>query len=208
MAGVKPESDTEKRILDASIKIFCRDGIQGARMQDIADLAHINRAMIHYYFRDKEILSHKALEKIVANFHTKIHKTIDADLPFEEKLDKYINEIIEIYSSNKDLVIFGLHESMKNKELLSRIFTNQIDEPHLFFRQLEEKVKKGEIRKFKRGEFITLVSSICAYPFVCGPILKMILEYNEKEWETFITEYKKRIPGIIKSTIYQNYNNK
>ena len=36
--------------------IFLLKGLDGARMQDIADEASINKAMLHYYFRNKQQL--------------------------------------------------------------------------------------------------------------------------------------------------------
>ena len=54
---VKTKNDsTEEKILAAARKIFTTQGMSGARMQDIADEAGINKAMLHYYFRDKEKL--------------------------------------------------------------------------------------------------------------------------------------------------------
>ena len=55
---VKKEKDkgAEEKILAAARKIFTTKGMAGARMQDIADEAGINKALLHYYFRDKEKL--------------------------------------------------------------------------------------------------------------------------------------------------------
>ena len=49
-------SDTEIRIIAAAERIFLLKGLDGARMQDIADEASINKAMLHYYFRNKQQL--------------------------------------------------------------------------------------------------------------------------------------------------------
>ena len=56
MVNIKKEQNTEERILSAAKKIFLREGMAGARMQDIADEAGINKAMLHYYFRNNEKL--------------------------------------------------------------------------------------------------------------------------------------------------------
>ena len=54
MSEDKP--NTEQAIKDAAKKVFMLYGLKGARMQTIADEAGINRAMLHYYFRNKEKL--------------------------------------------------------------------------------------------------------------------------------------------------------
>jgi len=61
------ESDhnTEKVILEAAKKVFIKKGLDGARMQEIADEAGINKALLHYYFRSKERLFEAIFSKIV-----------------------------------------------------------------------------------------------------------------------------------------------
>ena len=51
-------SETEKKILTAAGEIFLEKGHAGARMQEIADRAGINKALLHYYFRSKDKLFH------------------------------------------------------------------------------------------------------------------------------------------------------
>ena len=58
---VKPSgqtaTDTKTRILDAADEIFVRRRIDGARMQEIADQAGVNKALLHYHFRSKADLA-------------------------------------------------------------------------------------------------------------------------------------------------------
>ena len=44
---------TEEKIFEAAFKVFQNKGFTGARMQEIADEAEINKAMLHYFFRSK-----------------------------------------------------------------------------------------------------------------------------------------------------------
>ena len=53
---MKKDLSTEEKILTAAKKVFLTRGMDGARMQDIADEAGINKALLHYYFRSKEKL--------------------------------------------------------------------------------------------------------------------------------------------------------
>ena len=47
------DSSTENNILNAAKTVFHKKGMAGARMQEIADEAKINKAMLHYYLRLK-----------------------------------------------------------------------------------------------------------------------------------------------------------
>ena len=51
MVKQKIDQSSEQVILEAAKKVFVRKGMAGARMQDIADEAGINKALLHYYFR-------------------------------------------------------------------------------------------------------------------------------------------------------------
>ena len=54
-----PDS-TEQKIFAAAHEIFTQKGMDGAKMQEIADLAGINKALLHYYFKTKENLVREA----------------------------------------------------------------------------------------------------------------------------------------------------
>ena len=55
---------TEQQILDAAKTVFQAKGMDGARMQEIADAAGINKAMLHYYYRSKEMLFKQFLKRL------------------------------------------------------------------------------------------------------------------------------------------------
>ena len=44
------EKSTEEVIFDAAQKVFIEKGFNGARMEEIAKEASINKALLHYYF--------------------------------------------------------------------------------------------------------------------------------------------------------------
>ena len=60
--------NTENQILDAAKKVFQTKGMDGARMQEIADKAKINKAMLHYYYRSKQVLFEAVFKNAFALF--------------------------------------------------------------------------------------------------------------------------------------------
>ena len=63
------EMNTEQKILDAAKDVFQQKGMTGARMQEIADKAGINKALLHYYYRTKDKLFEKVTVFSVAFAH-------------------------------------------------------------------------------------------------------------------------------------------
>ena len=55
------KKNTEQDILKAAENEFLDKGFVGAKTTEIARLAGVNHAMLHYYFRTKEIFSMKYL---------------------------------------------------------------------------------------------------------------------------------------------------
>ncbi|MES2795736.1 MAG: helix-turn-helix domain-containing protein, partial [Bacteroidota bacterium] len=86
------EISTEEKILAAAENIFLRDGYGGSRMQDIADLAGINKAMLHYYFRSKDKLFEKIFDKNVKMVFPQIAGLITDSMSFQEVVFVFIEK--------------------------------------------------------------------------------------------------------------------
>lgn len=55
---------TRARILEAAIRQFSQNGLAGARTEQIAEEAGVNKALLYYYFKSKEDLYSAALESV------------------------------------------------------------------------------------------------------------------------------------------------
>lgn len=195
------DNTTEERILEAAKKVFLRDGLQGARMQDIADLATINRSMLHYYFRDKELLSQTVMKGVISKFVVAFKENLNSELSFEEKVDNYIAAEINLAFDNPDLLIFALHESSKDPEFFKKIIESKMSV--VFRKQMKEAYEKGEIVPKNIEEFVVSVSSLCMFPFIAGPLYMMILRWDEEKWASYRKVLKRSLPKLIKRVIFK-----
>src|SRR4030095_4825802 len=55
--------DTRRRLLDAALEVFARDGFRGATIERICRRAGANIAAAHQHFRDKRPLSQAVFEQ-------------------------------------------------------------------------------------------------------------------------------------------------
>src|SRR3954452_13895141 len=85
-AAAPRDGDTERRILDAAHAVFLRDGTAGARMQDIARVAGVNQALLHYYFPGKDQRSNAVFGRAAADFFPRVLAVLIADSPIDEKV--------------------------------------------------------------------------------------------------------------------------
>ncbi len=71
------DKQTEEKIFDSATDVFIEKGMDGARMQDIANHARINKALLHYYYRTKDRLFNAVFEKIAGNMFAKFAPVFD-----------------------------------------------------------------------------------------------------------------------------------
>ncbi len=90
---------TRARILDAAIREFSENGLSGARTEQIAEAAGVNKALLYYYFQGKEALYIAALEataqRMVANSMRVLAQECSAG---ERLLYSALNHFDRIYS--------------------------------------------------------------------------------------------------------------
>lgn len=63
-SGRQPEAKTREAILVAAIAEFAEYGFAGTRTENIARNAKVNKAMLHYYYHDKETLYDAVLDTL------------------------------------------------------------------------------------------------------------------------------------------------
>src|SRR4249920_2351657 len=105
---VKKQIDvsTEEKILSAAKKVFISRGMAGARMQDIADEAGINKAMLHYYFKNKEKLFEVIFMEAAAQLFPRINEIFFSDYSLFEKIERFCEEYMAVVMENPYLPLF------------------------------------------------------------------------------------------------------
>src|SRR4051795_1256053 len=96
---MKKDLSTEEKILNAAKKVFLTKGLEGARMQDIADEAGINKALLHYYFRSKDKLFETIFLQVANEFLPKVFAILQSEDSLFKKIElfcaAYIDQEIE-----------------------------------------------------------------------------------------------------------------
>ncbi len=80
---------TRAAILDAASSEFAHEGVAGARIDQIARAAGVNKALLYYYYRDKEALYGAALDRVFQGLAERLNAVLDRDLPAADKVLLY-----------------------------------------------------------------------------------------------------------------------
>ncbi len=94
------KAETRHQILKTAEHIFARDGFAGARMDEIARMAQVNKAMIYYHIGNKRELYAEVLHHIFSNAIDRFRKSIQQAGTPEEKLRQYLRNIILTIGQN------------------------------------------------------------------------------------------------------------
>jgi AcrR family transcriptional regulator len=189
---------TESVIFQAAIKVFQKKGLAGARMQEIADEARINKSMLHYYFRSKDKLFLEVFRSSLQEFKVGLHPILDQEVPWEESIRNLCGYYIEFISKNPDLPLFLINEMHQQpKEYLKLVEGDQGIFKTQFFKQLKAGMKKGEIRKADLAQlYVSLISSI-VFPFIGGPMIQRTVDISKEDWPKFLKERNNFVSDML-----------
>lgn len=178
------DPDTRERILDAAKAAFLHRGSSGARMQEIADAAGVNKALIHYYFSNKDKLSAEVFQRELRSLVQPVLGTLASDLPLEEKVRAAIGLYLERLSDFPQMPGYVLAEMHFHPERLGGFMGAIVggdpkDVAQKVFgslrRQIDEAVAAGRMRPLSPEEFMVNLVSLCVFPFAARPLLVMVL---------------------------------
>ena len=193
---------TEMKILDAATEIFLQKGKNGARMQDIANKANINKAMLHYYFRSKDNLYRKVLSNQLNRFFDFFIKGVDQEMNFKELLRRFITNYIEKISKDRTLLKFIIWEiSQEHGEALIDVIREKRfsgeNFKEIIIRRINLAIRNDEIIEIEPIHLFTSVIGICVFPFFAKPILENVFTDKEILSHEFVEKRKKLAFNMI-----------
>jgi TetR/AcrR family transcriptional regulator len=203
MVKLNKDTTTEQKILSAAKKVFIHKGMSGARMQDIADEAGINKALVHYYFRNKEKLFEVIFTEAAQKLFPRINTIFEADTTLFEKIRQFAEEYITVMSKNPYLPMFVLNEINKDPETFLNHMKQKFGfpKPEKFLQQIEKEIKKGTIKKISPLQLLLNLLSLCIFPFMVKPMFQLHIGITETQFQALMEQRKKELPQFIIDSI-------
>src|SRR5436309_879948 len=195
MVNIKKDQSAEEKIIAAARKVFLSKGLAGARMQDIADAAGINKALLHYYFRSKEKLFETIFKEAVHDFLPRVNQIFESDKTIFEKIEMFCKEYIDQIRRAPYLPIFILNEINRQPEtLIKKMWGNRKPPVNLFFAQVQREIKQGIIKPMHPAQLLMNMLSLCIFPFAARPIIEQVGGISKTQFDALMEERKKMIP--------------
>lgn len=208
IASTTPDGETGQRILEAATRVFIRRGTAGARMQEIAEEAGVNQALLHYYFRSKERLSEAVFRETAGRMFPVIIDVLGADVTVEEKIDRIVGTYLTAMSRTPFLPGYIISELHHHPGRAMQLFGNVGGtdlavalRPALakLEKQLVAEARAGRMRRISAPQFVMNLLSLCVYPFAARPMLRVALGLDDEQFSQLIEQRRKDLPLFIRN---------
>jgi len=193
---------TKTKIIEAAHQVFIRKGMDGARMQEIADEAGINKALLHYYFHSKEQLFREVFYGILSELIPGLILIFRGDESFEDKIELIISEYDTYMSRNPILPQFVIREINRDPDQLSGFMSDQ----GLDFSQVEamidREIQAGHIRPITFPHLFANLIGMTVMPYIGRPLFQRKMFNNDPEkYDQYLRERKSVITLFVKQAL-------
>jgi TetR/AcrR family transcriptional regulator len=178
----QPE-ESRAAILQAAAREFAEHGVHGARTDAIAREARVNKALLYYYFKDKETLYGHVLDAAFSGLKDTVFRVLDSPSPPREKILQYVGAYFDFIASNQLYPRLMQREMMRAREgesqHIDKIIKNHIQP--IFTRVsavLREGIAREEFREVDPAQFVPSMVAMIVFYFSSAPVMQKIVGFN------------------------------
>jgi len=198
---------TEEKIFNAARIVFQKKGFAGARMQEIADEAGINKAMLHYCFKSKELLFKAIFMNAFGQLAPQINAIFFSQDSLFDKIRKFTHSYISFVILNPYLPQFVIQEMNNNPEFVLSFLNNENrPNPAVLISQIEKEIAEKEIaneiiKPVNPKQLLFDIFSLTVFPFAAQVMLKGMIQISDSEFNQMMEERKTSIAEQIINSI-------
>ncbi|MBK8599715.1 MAG: TetR/AcrR family transcriptional regulator [Flavobacterium sp.] len=201
MDKIKTEN-TETEILIAAKEIFHQKGMAGARMQEIADKAQINKALLHYYFRSKQLLFEAVFKSAFSLLAPQLQKVLNDDSDLFEKIKNFTENYISFVIKHPYIPNFVIQELNTNPEFVNKL-KSETNFPSIdkFKLQVNDAIKLGVIRPIEAEQLFINIIALNIFPFIGEPLLMALVNVDKESYDRLLENRKTEVSKFIINSI-------
>ncbi len=207
--NVEDGAGSKEQIMRAAIDVFAEKGKSGAKMQEIADKAQINKAMVYYYYSNKDSLFQTALVAILKHVYDRVFDILDFDAgdasPPSEKMTRLVSAHLTAFSENVNFaktLLHALANEPKDLRMALRTARNQEEPtnghlPEVLLSAIQEEIRKNGIQEVDAQQFLITITEMSLTFLIGKPIAEMFLNRQVESDEAFLRERGKSIVNMM-----------
>ena len=190
--------NTRDKILESARLLFMKHGLEGVKMQMVADEAGVNKGLLHYYYKSKGKIFAEVFNSVTNELLHDVSAVFsDEDLTLDDKISNIVDVYFTMLSKNRQLPVFFISEMNRDPEILKRLgFGEKIK---LMLNSAKPVLPKDKSPDFAIHFMITMIS-MSAFPFMVTPLLNELTD-NKKQTELFLISRKELVKNTLKNMI-------
>ncbi len=178
----RPE-ESRAAILKAAVAEFSEHGIAGARTDAIALAAHVNKALLYYYFKDKDALYEAVLDHVFSGMRERLMPVLDSSAPPRQKMLEYVGTYFDYIAANPQFprvvqaewMRSGAKGSVHMRRIAKRYFRPIFGK---LAGVLQAGVVAGEFRDVNPMDFVPSIAAIVVFYFGAAPVMKALMKVD------------------------------
>ena len=189
------DTGTEQLIKDTAKHIFFKEGRLHATTQDIADAAGVNRTLVNYYYRSRDILFEQVFKEASQEMRIALDLILEADLPFKSKIEKFIEEFLiqaMKYPYRELYIVNEINRYPSDEELDKKNHSMK-----KFIKEIKNEMELGHIKTLDPRHFIMNLFALMAYPLIAASLNKKYFNITDDEHAELMKERKQIIFELI-----------
>lgn len=147
MRGGQARSHSRRRkVLDAALEVFARDGYSDAAVDDIARASATSKGGVYFHFPSKQAIFLSLLEEATDQLLERVQKAMDAETDPIAKGDAALRAVLKTFGGHRTLARLLLVEALgAGKEFNTKLTALHESFAGLIQRWLDEAVAAGAI---------------------------------------------------------------
>jgi TetR/AcrR family transcriptional regulator len=172
--------ESRAAILQAAIREFAHEGVAGARTDAIARSAKVNKALLYYYFKDKEALYGAVLDHVFSGLSERVQEALSRDLSPKQKYLAYVGAHFDYVASSPMLPGILMREWMRagrtRSPHISRVVEKYLRPTFLRLSKLiQEGIASGDFRPVDPMQFIPSSVALVVFYFAALPVISQMM---------------------------------
>jgi len=191
----KNPTATREKILNTATKIFARKGFDGARVEEIAQKAGVNKALIYYYFKSKEEILEEIMKRFLEESLQRKQKLLERSSPMstEELIQSSAERIFDLYKGNEDVLRIIITEELKSKKKQWPLF-------QLLDMGLKDGLKQAEDVGFSIKKKDKLIRAAFYFGFIPIAFFTLLKDEWARYYKTDKDQDRKEFIEVLKKT--------
>lgn len=183
---------TKEKVINSAIKLMASKGAHNVNIQDIADDCKLERSLIVYYFKDKNMIFAEAWDYVYQRAITSTEERLLASGSASEKLTNYFSISVEFFTKNRDITVlyFQLHYMSVFDDKLRQLNTNIKKRA---INRIAKIIMDGQRKKEYKQNIDPYLNAKVIHSSLVGLIINSITEFEDFPLNEITNEFSERV---------------